>query len=120
VKRSVHHKIACSSQACELCLVTEGKMIGTERLAATQKEEGAKRCRKKPPRAMKTRTGDSAVYGFSTMSAFRVEMAAATSFCSFSGTLNFVNVATRCLTAMFQSSSVMPSPLCAVFISRPM
>src|SRR5262249_1618555 len=45
------------------------------------------------------------------MSAFKVVSAAATSFCSFSGTLNLVSVATRCFTEMFQSSSVIPSPL---------
>lgn len=54
-----------------------------------------------------------------TMSPFSPEMAPRTSFFSLSGTLNLSRVSTRCFTERFQSSSVMPRPVWAVFISCP-
>jgi hypothetical protein len=54
-----------------------------------------------------------------TMSPLRPETAARTSFFSFSGTLNLSSVAVKSFTEALQSSSVIPSPVCAVFISRP-
>ena len=54
-----------------------------------------------------------------TMSPLRPEIAPRTSPFSFSGTLNLSSVATRCFTVALQSSSVMPRPVWAVFMSRP-
>jgi hypothetical protein len=54
-----------------------------------------------------------------TMSPFKLEIALSTSFFSLSGTLNLSRVAVRAFTLFCQSSSVMCSPVCAVFMSRP-
>ena len=46
-------------------------------------------------------------------------MAAARSFCSFSGTLNLASVSPKRMLERSQSSLVIPSPVCTVFMSRP-
>src|SRR2546421_10172895 len=57
---------------------------------------------------------------FSTMSFFWVTTKASNSSFSVLGTLYLSSASTRCFAAAFQSSSVIPSPVCVVFISRPM
>lgn len=59
-------------------------------------------------------------YGLSTISGFRLEIAASTSVCSGCGTWNLVSVATRWRTERSQSAPAMPSPACDAFILRPM
>jgi hypothetical protein len=54
-----------------------------------------------------------------TISPCKPEIALSTSFFSFSGTLNLLSVAIRSFTDAFQSSSVMPRPVWAVFMSCP-
>ncbi len=56
---------------------------------------------------------------FPTIWLFSGAMALMTSVCSAGGTLNLFSVSVRCFTLMVQSSSVMPRPVCAVVMSRP-
>jgi ankyrin repeat protein len=65
------------------------------------------------------KAGSSMTQGFSTISFFNGTRAATTSSRSFAGTENLSKVAPRWRTDTSQSRSVMPSPACDVFMSRP-